>query len=103
MNAWDGVIRWAVIPLVVEALSGNGNRAGQSPLELEPTPLGLPAANAAEVADSHPITFRDLGLQSGLTTAPHSTTHRHYIVETMEEGALSSLIATEMGNSTSRW
>ncbi len=35
-----------------------------------------------------PIGFRDLAAQAGLTTTPHSTTERRYIVETMGGGGI---------------
>jgi hypothetical protein len=41
------------------------------------------ASSAAPV-----ISFREMGRQAGLTTAPHSTTERRYIVETMGGGGI---------------
>ena len=35
-----------------------------------------------------PVSFREIGLQAGLTTVPHSTTERRYAVETMGGGGI---------------
>jgi hypothetical protein len=46
-------------------------------------PDGRATFNAAPL-----ISFREIGRQAGLTTAPHSTTERRYIVETMGGGGI---------------
>src|SRR5215471_17483859 len=38
--------------------------------------------------DSTPVRFRDVGPQAGLTTVPHSSSERRYIVETMGGGGI---------------
>jgi len=45
-----------------------------------------PTASTASSAST--IHFRDVSRESGLTTLPHSTTDRHYIVETMGGGGI---------------
>jgi len=49
--------------------------------------IGTSARQPGSGADS-PIVFRDIGRQAGLTTAPHSSTKRRYIVETMGGGGI---------------
>lgn len=45
-----------------------------------------PQGRAAKAAET--IHFRDVSQQAGLTTVPHSSTERHYIVETMGGGGI---------------
>ncbi len=46
-----------------------------------------PTRNPGSQSDS-PISFREISLQAGLTTTPHSSTERRYIVETMGGGGV---------------
>jgi hypothetical protein len=61
--------------------------AQQSPT---PTPAatGTPRTATSDPADTSTIRFRDVSREAGLTTQPHSTTDRHYIVETMGGGGI---------------
>lgn len=49
---------------------------------------GGEAANQHHSKTTSTILFRDIGRQAGLTTVPHSTTERRYIVETMGGGGI---------------
>jgi len=57
--------------------------------------LAQPSAQTAQETEAGarsqpapPLSFREIGRQVGLTTAPHSTAERHYIVETMGGGGI---------------
>jgi hypothetical protein len=49
------------------------------------------ASHAGASAAAPPIAFRDVSREAGLTTMPHSTADRHYIVETMGGGGIALL------------
>lgn len=49
---------------------------------------GRAAASQPVVAEASAISFRDIGRQAGLTTAPHSSRDRRYILETMGGGGI---------------
>jgi enediyne biosynthesis protein E4 len=53
----------------------------------KPPTASAPAIHTFDTA-SPTFSFRDIGRQVGLTTSPHSTTERQYIVETMSGGGI---------------
>jgi enediyne biosynthesis protein E4 len=62
--------------------------AKQKPLSPpKPAVAATPGANHPG-ALSPPFSFREVSLQAGLSTAPHSTTDRRYILETMSGGGI---------------
>lgn len=71
----------------------SGLFAQQNPRHKAPERTGQPTAESATAdrpgskADSS-IFFRDISREAGLTTSPHSTTDRRYIVETMGGGGI---------------
>jgi len=72
--------------VVVSALEG-----GQIAHQVSGEKLNSQSPVSAQQADdsvSVPVRFRDAGLQAGLTTVPHSSSERRYIVETMGGGGI---------------
>ena len=53
-----------------------------------PPPGQASSAARLPVAPAPPVSFREVGVQAGLSTVPHSISERRYIVETMGGGGI---------------
>ncbi len=82
---------FAIALIFCTGLTALIQQGGVTGLSGVPRPQAAPA-NAPGAAASAPVMrFRDIGQQAGLTTVPHGTAERRYMVETMGGGGIALL------------
>ena len=78
----------AAVALFAVVSSGEGRQLSQTIPGKASDPKSMPISQAPNDVASSPVRLRDVGPQAGLTTVPHSSSERRYIVETMGGGGI---------------
>ena len=78
----------AAVALFAVVSSGEGRQLSQTIPGKASDPKSTPISQAPNDVASSPVRLRDVGPQAGLTTVPHSSSERRYIVETMGGGGI---------------